>query len=52
MFGVSLEVDVNTGLVTLHKIWAVDDCGRIINEKLVVEQIRGSIVQGISFNLY
>lgn len=50
--GVSLEVDVNTGLVTLHKIWAVDDCGRIINEKLVVEQMRGSIVQGIGSSLY
>ena len=50
--GVSLEVDVNTGLVTLHKVWAVDDCGRIINEKLVVEQMRGSIVQGIGSSLY
>ena len=50
--GVSLEVDVNTGLVTLHKIWTVDDCGRIINEKLVVEQMRGSIVQGIGSSLY
>ena len=50
--GVSLEVDVNTGLVTLHKVWAVDDCGRIINEKLVVEQLRGSIVQGIGSSLY
>ena len=50
--GVSLEVDVNTGLVTLHKVWTVDDCGRIINEKLVAEQIRGSIVQGIGSSLY
>ena len=50
--GVSLEVDVNTGLVTLHKVWAVDDCGRIINEKLVVEQMRGSIVQGVGSSLY
>ena len=50
--GVSLEVDVNTGLVTLNKIWTVDDCGRIINEKLVAEQMRGSIVQGIGSSLY
>ena len=50
--GVSLDVDVNTGLVTLNKIWTVDDCGRIINEKLVVEQMRGSIVQGIGSSLY
>ena len=50
--GVSLDVDVNTGLVKLNKVWAVDDCGRIINEKLVVEQMRGSIVQGIGSSLY
>ena len=50
--GVSLEVNVNTGLITLLKIWAVDDCGRIINEKLVVEQMRGSIVQGVGSCLY
>ena len=50
--GVSLEVDVNTGLITLNRIWTVDDCGRIINEKLVVEQMRGSIVQGIGSSLY
>ena len=49
---VSLDVDINTGLVTLNKIWAVDDCGRIINEKLVVEQMRGSVVQGIGSSLY
>ena len=50
--GVSLDVDINTGLVTLNRIWAVDDCGRIINEKLVVEQMRGSVVQGIGSSLY
>ena len=50
--GVSLDVDINTGLVTLNKVWAVDDCGRIINEKLVVEQMRGSVVQGIGSSLY
>ena len=50
--GVSLDVDINTGLVTLNNIWAVDDCGRIINEKLVVEQMRGSVVQGIGSSLY
>jgi carbon-monoxide dehydrogenase large subunit len=50
--GVSLDVDVNTGLVKLNKVWAVDDCGRIINEKLVAEQMRGGVVQGIGSTLY
>ena len=42
-----VEVDVETGFVTLLKHWAVEDCGRVINPKLVDEQIRGAIVQGI-----
>jgi len=45
--GCSLEVDPETGFVKLLKIWCVDDCGRVINPKLVDEQVRGGIVQGI-----
>jgi carbon-monoxide dehydrogenase large subunit len=47
-----LEVDVETGFVTLLKHWCVEDCGRIINPLLVDEQIRGGIVQGIGGALY
>lgn len=50
--GVSLDVDINTGLIKLNKVWAVDDCGRIINEKLVAEQMRGGVVQGIGSTLF
>jgi carbon-monoxide dehydrogenase large subunit len=42
-----VEVDVETGFVTLLKHWAVEDCGRIINPRLVDEQMRGAIVQGL-----
>jgi carbon-monoxide dehydrogenase large subunit len=42
-----VEVDIETGFVRLLKHWAVEDCGRVINPKLVDEQIRGAIVQGI-----
>ena len=42
-----VEVDPDTGWVKLLKHWAVEDCGRVINPKLVDEQIRGAIVQGI-----
>ncbi len=42
-----VEVDPDTGFVKLLKHWAVEDCGRVINPKLVDEQIRGAIVQGI-----
>ncbi|MGJ8571395.1 MAG: xanthine dehydrogenase family protein molybdopterin-binding subunit [Hoeflea sp.] len=47
-----LEVDVETGIVTLLKHWCVEDCGRIINPQLVDEQIRGGIVQGIGGALF
>jgi len=50
--GVSLEVDIDTGSVHLRKVWGVDDCGRVINEKLVAEQMRGGVVQGIGSALY
>ncbi len=45
--GCLLEVDPETGFIDLLKIWCVDDCGRAINPKLVDEQIRGGMAQGI-----
>ncbi|MBC7938304.1 MAG: xanthine dehydrogenase family protein [Chitinophagaceae bacterium] len=47
-----VEVDVDTGFVTLLKHWAVEDCGRVINPMLVDEQMRGAIVQGIGGALF
>ncbi|MBR1211605.1 xanthine dehydrogenase family protein molybdopterin-binding subunit [Bradyrhizobium sp. JYMT SZCCT0180] len=45
--GCHLELDVETGLVNILKVWVVEDCGRIINPLLVDEQIRGGVVQGL-----
>ncbi len=47
-----LEVDVETGFVTLLMHWAVEDCGTVINPQLVDEQIRGGVVQGIGAALF
>ena len=47
-----VEVDVQTGFVRLLNHWCVEDCGRIINPRLVDEQIRGALVQGIGAALY
>jgi carbon-monoxide dehydrogenase large subunit len=47
-----LEVDTDTGFVTLLKHWVVEDCGTIINPQLVDEQMRGGVVQGIGAALY
>ena len=42
-----LEVDIETGFITLLKHWCVEDCGTVINPQLVDEQVRGGVVQGI-----
>jgi len=47
-----LEVDINTGFITLLKHWCVEDCGTIINPQLVDEQIRGGVVQGLGGALF
>ena len=47
-----LEVDPETGFVTLLKHWCVEDCGTVINPQLVDEQVRGGIVQGLGGALY
>jgi len=47
-----VEVHVETGFVKLLKHWVVEDCGRIINPRLVDEQLRGAIVQGIGAALF
>ena len=47
-----VEVDVDTGFVRLLGHWAVEDCGRVINPRLVDEQIRGAIVQGLGGALF
>ncbi len=47
-----LEIDCETGFITMLGQWAVDDCGRIINPLLVDEQVRGGIVQGIGSVLF
>ncbi|KPQ07377.1 MAG: carbon-monoxide dehydrogenase large subunit [Rhodobacteraceae bacterium HLUCCA12] len=47
-----VEVDTETGLVRLLDFWVVEDVGTILNEKLVDEQIRGGVVQGIGGALF
>ncbi|MGD9763972.1 MAG: xanthine dehydrogenase family protein molybdopterin-binding subunit [Candidatus Binatia bacterium] len=41
------EVDVETGLVTLQRIVAVEDCGTVINPMIVEAQVHGAITQGL-----
>ena len=47
-----LEVDVQTGFITLLKHWVVEDCGTVLNPLLVDEQVRGGVVQGLGAALF
>jgi carbon-monoxide dehydrogenase large subunit len=47
-----VEVDPETGFVTLLGHWVVEDCGTVINPQLVDEQVRGGVVMGIAGALY
>jgi carbon-monoxide dehydrogenase large subunit len=47
-----VEVDTETGNVTMLRHVAVDDCGRILNPLLVAGQQHGGIAQGAAQALY
>jgi carbon-monoxide dehydrogenase large subunit len=49
---VSVEVDGETGELTIDKYVAVDDCGNVINPMIVDGQITGGIAQGLGQALY
>jgi carbon-monoxide dehydrogenase large subunit len=47
-----VEIDPQTGSVTVVKFTAVDDVGRVINPMIVEGQVHGGVVQGIGQALY
>lgn len=47
-----VEVDTDTGFTRLLGHWVVHDGGTLINPKLVEEQIRGGVVQGLGAALW
>jgi xanthine dehydrogenase YagR molybdenum-binding subunit len=48
---VEVEVDTATGEITILRLVAAHDCGRIINPTMVDSQVIGGITQGIGFAL-
>jgi len=46
-----VSVDVETGIVTINKIVAVQDCGLIIDMKTARSQVYGGLIMGISYAL-
>jgi aerobic carbon-monoxide dehydrogenase large subunit len=49
---VEVEVDIETGGITLLKYLALQDAGRLINPMIVDGQIKGGIVHGISNGIF
>ena len=47
-----VEVDVETGAVTVEKVVIVDDCGTILNPLVVDGQLVGAAAQGVGGALY
>jgi xanthine dehydrogenase YagR molybdenum-binding subunit len=48
---VEVEVDTETGEVTVLRVVTAHDCGRIVNPTLVDSQVVGGVTQGIGFAL-
>ena len=47
-----VEVDTETGFVTLKKMLAVQDCGLVVNKLTCESQINGGVIMGIGLALY
>ncbi len=47
-----VQVDAETGEVTLERYIAVDDCGKVINPMIVEGQVHGGIAQGVGQALW
>jgi xanthine dehydrogenase YagR molybdenum-binding subunit len=46
------EVDTETGIVTVKKMVAVQDCGLVIDLKTAESQCLGALIMGISYSLF
>jgi xanthine dehydrogenase YagR molybdenum-binding subunit len=46
-----VEVDVETGEVTVLRVVAAHDCGRVVNPLMVESQVVGAVTQGLGFAL-
>jgi len=50
--GAIVEISLETGVVDVQQVVAVDDCGEILNPMIVEGQLHGSLLQGLGQALY
>jgi carbon-monoxide dehydrogenase large subunit len=49
--GAVVEVDVETGAVSVEHLFAVEDCGTVLNPTIVEGQVIGGLAQGLGYAL-
>jgi xanthine dehydrogenase YagR molybdenum-binding subunit len=47
-----VSVDIETGIVRVNRMVAVQDCGLVVNVKTASSQVYGALIMGISYALY
>src|SRR5207247_10814193 len=47
-----VSVDIETGIVSINEMVAVQDCGLIINLKTAESQVYGALIMGITYSLF
>ncbi|HEY4930179.1 MAG TPA: xanthine dehydrogenase family protein molybdopterin-binding subunit [Terriglobales bacterium] len=47
-----VSVDIETGMVRVNKMVAVQDCGLVVDVKTASSQVYGALIMGISYALY
>ncbi len=48
----AVRVDTETGIIAVERVVAVHDCGRPLNPIALENQVKGGVLQGISYALY
>jgi xanthine dehydrogenase YagR molybdenum-binding subunit len=47
-----VSVDIETGIVTMNEMVAVQDCGLVIDLKTAESQVFGALIMGITYSLF
>ncbi len=47
-----VSVDIETGIVTINEMVAVQDCGLVLNLKTAASQVFGALIMGITYSLF
>ena len=45
-----VSVDVETGVVKVNRVVAVQDCGLVVNVKLAESQVHGAVIMGVAYS--